>query len=50
MKMQNDADTIIKAYGVCKSQLTVLEKEHGYKFAAKNPHASVWDESRFSFA
>ena len=30
MKMQNDADAIIKAYDVCKSQLTVLEKEHGY--------------------
>lgn len=30
MKIQNDADAIIKAYDVCKSQLTVLEKEHGY--------------------
>lgn len=30
MKMQNDADAIIKAYDVCKSQLAVLEKEHGY--------------------
>lgn len=23
--------------------------EDRYKIAAKNPHASVWDESRFSF-
>ena len=23
--------------------------KNGYKFAAKNPHACVWDESRFSF-
>ena len=30
MKMQNDADAIIKAYDVCKIQLAVLEKEHGY--------------------
>ena len=30
MKIQNDADAIIKAYAVCKIQLAVLEKEHGY--------------------
>ena len=30
MKMQNDADAIIQAYGICKSQLASLEKEHGY--------------------
>ena len=30
MKIQNDADAIIKAYDICKSQLAVLEKEHGY--------------------
>lgn len=30
MKMQNDADAIIKAYDICKSQLAALEKEHGY--------------------
>ena len=30
MKIQDDADAIIKAYGICKSQLAVLEKEHGY--------------------
>lgn len=30
------------------NEIYCQDENGGYKFAAKNPHASVWDESRFS--
>ncbi len=27
----------------------IINFYYSYKFTAKNPHACVWDESRFSF-
>jgi hypothetical protein len=34
----------------CGQFFELQEPKRSYKYAAKNPHACVWDESRFSFA
>lgn len=30
MKIQNEADSVIRAYVVCRDQLDILSEKHGY--------------------